>query len=187
MALSIIGIQGLGLTDPGADKEIFWDDSASALALQSAGKILQAQSASATGRTTITATSYTGAGVTDAITCRDASSKVLILINAEFGQDSNNASVTNTYAKFQLTRNHSGISETELAQAGYSLNFPEDSGMDLIFNNVCTFMFLDSPATTNALTYTLNGKVGTSGATLEVTSGGSGEFDKAITLLELGA
>ena len=33
MALSTIGIQSFGLTDPGADKNIMWDDSASALTI----------------------------------------------------------------------------------------------------------------------------------------------------------
>jgi hypothetical protein len=41
MALSTIGLQGLGLTDPNADKELFFDDSAGALALQNAGKVGQ--------------------------------------------------------------------------------------------------------------------------------------------------
>ncbi len=66
-------------------------------------------------------------------------------------------------------------------------NRPENSGMDMIFAQNLDICFLDSPSTTNELTYTLNGLNDPSSSGLEVTAGGSSEFTKAITLIEIGA
>jgi hypothetical protein len=55
MALSKIGLQSFGLTDPGADKTIMWDDSASALAITGPG--VEGLSAGSQWRLT---TSFTG-------------------------------------------------------------------------------------------------------------------------------
>jgi hypothetical protein len=149
------------------------------------GLVLQTQQATSTSRTVITSTSYTGAGVTDTITCASTSSKVLVIISAQFGADSNNAATHYVGAKFQLTNNHSGISETSLVETSYQHNRPEDSGMDMIFQSTCSMVYIDSPSTTNELTYTLNGAVYQATSGLEVTSGGSGDWDKTIILIEL--
>ena len=109
------------------------------------------------------------------------------MATAQFGADSNNASVTYVGAKFKLIRNHSGISETEIFSTHFQHNRPENSGMDMIFQNNLAVVYLDSPNTTNEVTYTIKGlnDPGTSG--LEVIAGGSNEFDKIITLMEIGA
>ena len=179
-----------GITADAIDSTLIADDAVTAAKIADAvglGKILQAQSTSSTSRTVVSASTFTGCGLSDTITCATTSSKVLVIVSAEFDNDSNNASVTNTQAIFQLTRNHSGISETEIYQVREGHNRPENSGMDMIFQNNLAVVFLDSPNTTNEVTYTIKGlnDPGTSG--LEVIAGGSNEFDKIITLMEIGA
>jgi hypothetical protein len=151
------------------------------------GKLLQTQSTSSNSRTTISSGSFSGCGLEDTITCSSTSSKVLILVSANFVADSNNQAVTYVTAKFQLTRNHSGISETEIFRTRGMHNRPENSGMDMIFAQNLDICFLDSPSTTNELTYALNGLNDPSSSGLEITAGGSSEFTKAITLIEIGA
>ena len=151
------------------------------------GKVLQTQSSSSMSRTTISTTSFAGCGLSDTITCASTSSKVLVIISAEFGCDSSNAATTNTLVKFQLTRNHSGISETQIYHCKEEHNRPEDSGMDMIFAGNLSIIFLDSPSSTNELTYTLNGLIYPSTTRAEIISGGSSEHTKAITLIEIGA
>ena len=151
------------------------------------GKLLQTQSSSSNSRTTINSTSFTGCGLSDTITCASSSSKVLVIISAQFGLDSNNASVSNVLAKFQLTRNHSGISKTQIYHCKEEHNRPENSGMDMIFAGQLGIVFLDSPSTTNELTYSLNALIDPSTSGLEIISGGSNEHTKAITLIEIGA
>ena len=107
------------------------------------------------------------------------------MTSACFGMDSNNANLTYMIAKFRLVWNHSGISETQLDHKAYGLNFPEDQGMDKIFQGNCNIIYLHSPNTTNPITYTLQGRCHHSSSTLEVTRGGTGEDDKSITLLEI--
>lgn len=152
------------------------------------GKLLQTQSTESNGRTTISSGSFTGInGLEDTITCSASTSKVLVMISAQFGADSNNASVTFVGAKFKLFRNHSGISETEVYATNFQHNRPENSGMDMIFQNNCSIVYLDSPNTTNELTYSVKGQNDPSTSGLEVIQGGSNEYDKTITLMEIGA
>ena len=151
------------------------------------GKILQVQTATANDRDSVSSTSFTGAGIEDTITCASSSSKVLVIIAAQFGCDSNNADNTYTTVKFQLSRNHSGISETSIYEAAYQHNRPENSGMDMIFQGICAIAHTDSSSTTNEITYKLNAKVDPSTTSAEIIQGGSNEFDKTITLIEIGA
>ena len=152
------------------------------------GKLLQVQSTESNGRTTISSGSFTSInGLEDTITPSATTSKILVLVNGQFGADSNNASVTYVGAKFKLYRNHSGISETEIFSTHYQHNRPENSGMDMIFQNNLNFIYLDSPNTTNEVTYTTKGLNDPSTSGLEVIAGGSNDFDKTITLIEIGA
>ena len=154
----------------------------------SSGKLLQIQSTESNGRTTISSGSYTGInGLEDTITCSASTSKVLVMVSAQFGADSNNASVTFVGAKFKLYRNHSGISETEIFSTNFQHNRPENSGMDMIFQNNCSIVYLDSPNTTNEVTYSVKGQNDPSTSGMEVIQGGSNEYDKTITLIEIGA
>ena len=151
------------------------------------GKVLQTQSITHNSRTTISSGSFTGAGLEDTITCSAATSKVLVMISAEFGCDSNNASVTYAGVKWKLFRNHSGISDTEIFSTHSQHNRPENSGMDMIFQDNLNIIYLDSPNTTNELTYSLQAKNEPSTTGVEMIAGGSNEYNKTITLIEIGA
>ena len=149
------------------------------------GNILQIQQYNNTGRTTTSSDTYGGMGLEDIITPNHADNKILILVSAPFAVDSNNASTTYVTAQFRLVFNHSGISETVIRRVTYMINFPEDSGMDMIMQDECSFAFVHHPNTTNAVTYELQGSVAQTSSTLEVIEGGSGDRDKTITLIEI--
>ena len=179
-----------GITDATIASGDLADDAVTAAKIADAvglGKVLQIQTSTANGRTSVSSTSFTGAGVSDTITCAATSSKVLVIISAQFGCDSNNASNTYATIKFQLSRNHSGISETSIYEAAYQHNRPENSGMDMIFKGICAISHTDAPSTTNEITYTLNAKIDPATTSAEIIQGGSNEFDKTITLIEIGA
>ena len=180
-----------GITDGTIATGDLADDAVTAAKIADAvglGKVLQTQSVEGNGRTTISSGSFTSINnLSDTITCAATSSKVLILVNGQFGADSNNASVTYVGAKFKLYRNHSGISETEIFSTHYQHNRPENSGMDMIFQDNANFIYLDSPNTTNEVTYTTKGLNDPSTSGLEVIAGGSNDFDITITLIEIGA
>ena len=151
------------------------------------GKVLQTQSSSSNSRTTISSGSFSGCGLSDTITCSSSSSKVLVLVSANFLGDTNDASDTFVTCVFQLTRNHSGISETEIFRTRGMNNRPDNNGIDMLIAQNMAISFLDSPSTTNEITYTLNGKNEPSTSGLEVSAGGASEFTKGITLIEIGA
>lgn len=151
------------------------------------GKVLQVQSFSNNSRTVVSNGSFNGIGLEKTITLSSATSKVLVLVSAQFGADSNNQPVSYVGAKFKLFRNHSGISETEIFSTHYQHNRPENTGMDMIFQDTCSISYIDSPATTNELTYSVKAQNAPSSSSLEVIAGGSNEYDKTITLIEIAA
>tara|TARA_R100000700_G_scaffold6445_1_gene10023 strand:- start:137 stop:739 length:603 start_codon:yes stop_codon:yes gene_type:complete len=152
-----------------------------------AGKVLQTQSITHNSRTTVSSGSFSGVGLEDTITCSAATSKVLVMVSAEYGCDSNNASVTYAGVKWKLFRNHSGISETEIFSTHSQHNRPENSGMDMIFQDNLNIIYLDSPNTTNEITYSVGAKNEPATTGVEMIAGGSNEFNKTITLIEIGA
>ena len=85
-----------GITDGTIATGDLADDAVTAAKIADAvglGKVLQTQSVEGNGRTTISSGSFTSINnLSDTITCAATSSKVLVLVNAQFGADSNNAS-----------------------------------------------------------------------------------------------
>ena len=67
MALSTIGIQSFGLTDPGADKNIMWDDSASALTITGMNGITMVDSWRLTTNAHLSGTNYQDQGIATSI------------------------------------------------------------------------------------------------------------------------
>tara|TARA_E500000081_G_scaffold1975_1_gene2119 strand:- start:334 stop:843 length:510 start_codon:yes stop_codon:yes gene_type:complete len=151
------------------------------------GKVLQTQSNTSNSRTVVNDGNINGVGLSQTITLSSNTSKVLVMVSAQYGADSNNQAVTYVGAKFKLYRNHSGISETEIFSTHAQHNRPENSGMDMIFQDTCSISYIDSPATTNEVTYELKAQNDPASSTLEVIAGGSNEYNKTITLIEIAA
>ena len=177
---TITGLSVGGLPDGTVDS-----DTLAAGAGKGSGRIIKTASYNNTGRTTISNT-YTGCGSVT-IQPTAATSKMLVLVSFPFGIDSMNANVDYVRANFKLMWNHSGISETQLQHKSYSINFPEDDGMDMILMNSCEIMYLHDHNTPNEITYEIKAKTVQSSSNLEVIQGGSGTDNKTIEVLEIGA
>ena len=148
MALSTIGLQGLGLTDPNADKELFFDDSAGALALQNAGKVGQVLSDTKTDTASISSSTFAAiSGLSQAITPSSSSSKILCIVQLNLGNNS-----TNLYAR--LMRDTTSIFQSDSAsnrpQATYGYTSHGQYGM-----NPSPIIYMDSPSSTSALAYSV--------------------------------
>jgi len=146
MALSTIGLQGLGLTDPNADKELFFDDSAGALALQNAGKVGQVLSDTKTDTASTTSSTFAAiSGLSIAITPSATSSKILVLGQLSLGNDS-------TTTHIRLSRGSTSIFQSDSAsnrtQQTWGYNASSQYNM-----SPSPVMYLDSPSSTSALTY----------------------------------
>ena len=142
------------------------------------GNILQVvQQVYSTPTVNINSTSYTATGLTKSITPTSTSSKILVMVNAsadafQYGDSSNSV-------YFEIKRGSTQIAEkTANAYADQSPNgyyaIPVDG----------TMIFLDSPNTTSATTYTINGRVGnaSNSMTLRISVSNS---DSMLTLMEI--
>jgi predicted secreted protein len=145
-----------------------------------AGSVLQVVSTSYNTPVSITSTSWTSTGVSASITPSSASSKILVIVNlnAETYQLGSSGGVK---WEGQITRNGTQIlykrhdSYASAATNGY-YSFSVDGSL----------VRLDSPATTSAVTYNVNGQITdtTNGFTLRLQDGSS---DSTITLMEIAA
>jgi hypothetical protein len=146
------------------------------------GKVLQVVSTTYTTRTDVASTTYTDTGLSLSITPSLATSKVLVLIT-------HNIYVTegggNPDANIRIMRDSTAIlNNINLASANGSFKY---STLNSAETNGVSWSYLDSPATTSAITYktqmavknTANG----SNISVNVRSGS----DSTITLLEIGA
>lgn len=140
------------------------------------GKVLQVVNATTTTAATNTTTTYADSNLTASITPTSSTSKILVLVTQGVGH----ASATQGL-KLQLMRNSTSISVFG-AFAGFVLvsgTYAEVYGSYLGVN------YLDSPATTSAVTYKTQFAIG-SGTTGTTYCQGQGERS-SITLLEIGA
>lgn len=114
-----------------------------------AGQVIQAVSASYTGQTSVSGTTWTSTGLTASITPKSASSKILVLVsgNALYtGSSGNEAFLTIYRNSTNLANNPAG---TIYQQAMFCLYSPST----ILTGN--SIKYLDSPATTSSTTYTL--------------------------------
>jgi len=149
---------------------------ASGHVLHAPGHVIQVKQgilAHASGMNT-TSTSYVDTGLQVLITPSSSSNKILISSSFTlYNSGGHNMKIT-------ATRNHSGISETDLAtntNGGFSqLHTPTAA-----IGSGGSFSFLDSPSTTNEITYKIRAKV----------SGGTGYFsisgDSLVQVMEIAA
>jgi hypothetical protein len=144
------------------------------------GKVLQVVSAVTTTQTTVASTTLADTTITATITPTASTSKILIIVNAEFF---NNRLTTNTAAKARLLRGGTTI-----------VDYPDDTfqfinaggASSASWAGIFPVTYLDSPATTSATTYKLQGAVQTTANSCSVTFQYS-SAPSTITLLEIGA
>lgn len=142
----------------------------------SAGKVIQVvQGALTTTATTTTGTTYIATAATVTITPKSSTSKILILHNGSI-----NSQATASWAYYTLYRGATnlGVSGGQGAMGGVYIN----GGLD---NHVASCInFIDSPATTSSVTYTVYFKSGTSGNGARYNPDG---FYMTISALEIAA
>ena len=142
------------------------------------GKVLQVVSATTTTTTSITSATFTDSTITATITPSSATSKVLVLASSI--QYLSRASGANEIAQSsRLMRGATEILLQDLAQMYGAENVNQKS-----LGAMSSWVYLDSPATTSATTYKIQGK--TDGSASVVFQGGTNDTS-VITLLEIGA
>ena len=165
MAIITLNNRSINRSDTASADQVWTATSATASDFQGGGKVLQVVQATKTNTFSSTSTSYVD--ITDynvAITPSSSSNKVLIQ-----GFLSVSGNVWNTAgAWFQLVRGGTNI----LTSSGSSINgtfaFAHEAGSENASTkgiSPCHFSFLDSPSTTSATTYKVQGKTasGTNG------------------------
>jgi hypothetical protein len=136
-------------------------------ATPNAGKVLQIVEASTTSTLSTTSGSYADiTGVTATITPSSASSKILVMVNFGAIYPTTSGSGT-TYGFIKLLRTATTINETSL---GWYLSAGTTGVGDFYFSH--TLNQIDSPATTSAVTYKCQHKLGAGSAFYSNTSGG---------------
>jgi len=146
-----------------------------------AGTVLQVVSTTKTNVFSSTSTSFvdiTGLSVT--ITPTSTSSTILILVTSNFA-----CSAAGTPQSFNLVRNSTNIAQPSTTP---TFNGTVTPYLNLFENSLgWSINFLDSPATTSATTYKIQGK--TAGGTFYVNGRGSADFASisTITVMEIAA
>ena len=174
----------------GANNTVLTADSTEATGLKWAtpaggGKVLQVVSANYTTQVSSTSTTYADTGLTATITPSSASSKILAIITQAVRIDRSSSSVG---ARLQLLRGATVL--TELAGGTYKQTFgAEFTGPTYVeIRADRSINYLDSPSTTSATTYKMQGGVSQQpgGATATATFQHESSIS-SITLLEIGA
>lgn len=126
--------------------------------VNSTGSILQVKSTTKTDTGSFTGTSFVDlTGVSVTITPSSASSKMLLYVCMTGFQD------TDAYsAKFKLLRDSTSIGVGDAAGNRSQASFNIDSyGAGSLSTVTANFHYLDSPSTTSAITYKVQGKIDT--------------------------
>jgi hypothetical protein len=142
------------------------------------GKVLQVvQDTLVTGFTTSSAT-YVDTGLTVTITPSSATSKIMVFVSGPNAYSSNSGSVVHNYSVAQVVRN----STTIMIQPFGTYNYAASTNPSIYIP--LSMMTLDSPATTSAITYKVQAKVGSSSA---FNIDGSATDINSIIVMEIGA
>jgi hypothetical protein len=161
----------------GTDLDFVWANSP--------GKVLQVVSANNTTSVTSTSATYADTGLTATITPSAATSKVLVIVTQAVRIDRSSSAVG---ARLQLLRDATVL--TELAGGTYKQTFgAEFTGPTYVeIRGDRSINYLDSPSTTSATTYKMQGGVSQQpgGATATATFQYESSIS-SITLLEIGA
>jgi hypothetical protein len=169
----------------GANGTVLTADSAEATGLKwvaaaGGGKVLQVVSSVITASTTIASISLTDTSITATITPTSATSKILVIVNAEF-QAYRGANEVGS--RVMLLRDGGSILDYPLETPMY---FRANGATAVYFSNILPVTYLDSPATTSATTYKIQSCLTTTANSASITY----QFASAksvITLIEIGA
>ena len=144
------------------------------------GKVLQVVSATTTTATTIATTTFTDTTITATITPTSATSKIMILVQCKLTAE---RSAAQCFYSARLLRDL--ITIHNLPSAG-NYNFGGASSATIA--NVFPINWVDSPATTSATTYKVQGAVqSTSSSATTTWQNSGGDSTSTIILLEIGA
>lgn len=140
----------------------------------SAGVVLQVVQATTTTYTTASSTSYVDTTLTASITPKFSTSKILIMVNQAIG-----TSGSGNVGNIKLVRN-----STDIQTWGFGIFYTGSSDLYGYSSN----NYLDSPATTSAVTYkTQFNRQGGTGTTRVQYSDANGNQVSTITLMEIAA
>ena len=114
------------------------------------------------------------------ITPTATTSKIAVWGNMHLQVDSNNASTTICGVAVRVLRKVSGQSDVEVYRYNQFMNYPEDSGMDMIWVANASFHFVDDPGTTSEIEYRTETSSHHSSATVNI---GSADHWKGITMM----
>lgn len=126
------------------------------LGLNVSGSVLQVVQAVKTDKQTISGTAYTAiSGLAPVITPTSTSSKILINVCIHYGENQD------AFPAFNLLRNGSGFIYGDASGSGTQQNTftqvqTENSIRDQYRQTQANFMYVDSPATTSPITYSLS-------------------------------
>jgi hypothetical protein len=144
------------------------------------GKLLQLVSASTTTSTAITTTSMADTSITATITPTLNTSKILVIVSASTATQ---RSANESRAQAQLLRGATKIADMN-TESFFGGQF---SGITTFFMQAQNSVtYLDSPATTSATTYKLQGSVNSTGGSQQLTFQ-LNSSQSTITLMEIGA
>ena len=150
------------------------------------GGIIQSVNTSFTNQTQITATTYqdiTGASL--AITPKFSSSKILIMASLSLKCVDSNTSYSN--AGLQFKRDTTTITQNSTDGTGsFELGGYINGSSGTEFNQRCTYNIIDSPNTTSATTYKIQGRAyGSAGGYLYINHGTVTTGQSSIILMEI--
>ena len=144
--------------------------------VQIPGHVVQVVQGVTTANNSITSSTLTDTGISQAITPQSSSSKVLVLINATLGVSGTNGAEV----YMQIVRDSTAIRIYERA-----IVFHGNDNASYHTGGSYSYCFLDSPSTTSATTYKLQGR--TNSGTLRINDyySGNNQGASTITLMEV--
>lgn len=161
----------------GTNGQVLTADSSTATGLKWAaagGKVLQVVSTSNTTQVGISTGTFTDTGITATITPTLSTSKILVMVSGSLYADISSV----VAAKYRLLRDATTV--LDLNGTGSAFYW---AGVTAAKTNI-PITYLDSPATTSATTYKVQGALGTGGSTTAWQESGA---PSTITLMEIGA